>query len=983
MSTVKPSYASIDGAKESTPLAPEFRVYIEGVQVPFNTFSISSVYGSLPTCQIILPYMPYLQEIARNYRPKIHIFYTDDTTMRSNYEQGKEDDKALKDFALRVLFIGEIVSSNYSKSKTPFSSSSNISFMCEHKNAAVDEMSMRTAAFSLQEGSTEATTAQAEANAPVVLSNPMFLATQVVQGVDTKKKFDLSSASADEKDPSGVPTFLFDKYAGNFKGMPGLILRLWNIICTDAKNHSYQNDIMQRIYIRLFTNIGFLDGIVGHSLVEDFLENSRAPISADTLKQQGKAGELTGSHPGTALSPLKASFKAFDAFAADIQVTSLQGIMNQLPQSVGFMAFLKRLMAEFFYEVITLNSPVQRLDFSRRVELTKTKDVFEQLAIREGDTIAPAETIVKPVMPIYFSPKCNVLYPRMYSSISVNDAYAAAPSRVDVMVKQFGGVQAPLVLDFRSPPALRQALLDRHFEGTNEKTTLLDTFSIIGNTPAINEMGRGVFPKALWAPGWMSIVANKSADSDEIRSGFKELLTQYADYEYSIAITSTRTGTVEGIFNPYIIAGYPMDIVDPGVYRPSYHAFCTSVTHTVSASGSTSTAIGFTNAISYDELYTVDTPMSLPWLNEALGMGSSTTDGVSYSKLTGLQDTDAAIKDSANRYYLDVLGVGAAFPDALSQYKYFEKGVVPPTLLQPDVIEMLEVINTPEESITLCRRPIQTKPNVSAVYEMTFLDTDTPAFTPPKSALKGDFAFTPAKNASAAEVSFINTKNGKLSSGFNAFLDYTNFKVSAATVPPSTTPTTSSTSNEKPQASTGNNPSLVNSYTLFNVKNSWAAPFEVFKAKYPTVAAAIDAEEASLRTRFSDYPANAYKQLIFHESSFVPTSVNRKSKTPAVGLGQLITGYYIKKYPAAFEMTTNGFIQNAKACALILSGLKNSYKSFTWNDVIVSYNQGEGTVRKAKGAGNGAVDYSTCRAGGASGLDYFTAIFDTKSPRTV
>lgn len=183
-----------------------------------------------------------------------------------------------------------------------------------------------------------------------------------------------------------------------------------------------------------------------------------------------------------------------------------------------------------------------------------------------------------------------------------------------------GPIVLPLALDFRSPPQLRQAFLDRNFNNAKDITTPIDTYSIIGNTISPAEVGKGVKSKGIRAPGWMSIVAQKDSDTSEIKDGFKQLLTQYSDYEYSIAVSSTRNGAVEGIFNPYIIAGYPMDIIDPGIYRPSYHAFCTSVTHQISASGNVTTSIGFTNAISYDELYAVDTPMALPWLVEALGM---------------------------------------------------------------------------------------------------------------------------------------------------------------------------------------------------------------------------------------------------------------------------------------------------------------------------------------------------------------------------
>ena len=69
---------------------------------------------------------------------------------------------------------------------------------------------MRLAAFSTAEGSANAAATQTEANAPVMLSNPAFLSTQIVQGVDTTKVFDLSDST--KTDPSGVPAHLAERY---------------------------------------------------------------------------------------------------------------------------------------------------------------------------------------------------------------------------------------------------------------------------------------------------------------------------------------------------------------------------------------------------------------------------------------------------------------------------------------------------------------------------------------------------------------------------------------------------------------------------------------------------------------------------------------------------------------------------------------------------------------------------------------------------
>lgn len=852
---------------------------------------------------------------------------------------------------------------------------------------------MRLASFSLQEGSRTTAAQQAIANAPVSLSNPSLLATQIIQGVDRTKQFDLSKIERGSPtvDPSGIPAHLFDRYKEQFKGMPGLLLRLWNLICIDARNFDYSNDVMQRLYIPLITNLRFFEGVVAHPIVEEFLENNRATISREELDQTGSAGATVGSNPGTALSPLKASFPGLDSFSATIQIRALSKLLEVDPTVIGMMGLIKALYAEFFYEVITLASPVQRFDTGRQAELESVKDVYDKLEILEGDTIAPAETIVKPVMPIYFSPKCNVVYPKMYSSINVNDMYAEAPSRVEVNLSQLeGNVFLPRTLTFRSPPALRDAFLKRAIkDGAQEKA--IDTYDLMGNTVAINEIARGVSSKFIDAPSWMSQITTDTIDGFKKVESFKELLTQYADYEYSISITSTRTGAVDMVFNPYIIPGYPMDIIDPGIYRPSYHAFCTSVTHSISASGSVTTSAGFTNAISYDELYGVDTPMALPWLSDALGMNSTLdtsldTGDIKYSKLTSLLDADSPIIEAANLYYFKVLGVGAAFPDALTQYKYFDSEAIVPKILQPDVQEILQGTISPEQSLYLARRSIQTKANLEAVHAFKFIDTETEVFAP-VGPLRSDIAFTPSTAPAAGtvagkveQVSFSSTKNGKLASGFNAFLDYSLFTIQEATVStPSQKPASTSGSNQAPAASTGSNSTKVGSYSRFPVRTNHITPFEqVFRPAYSKVADTVDEMEALLRNTFNDYPQNLLKQILFAESSYIPTATS----SVAFGLGQLTYRYFLRRFPLAFKSTTLGFQENVRVAYKELARLKRSYPTFTWNDVAVAYNQGQDPVRKAKAIGNGNADYANCRRdslGGGGGLSYYNKVFDSSA----
>ena len=98
-------------------IAPNIKLYIEGVQVPWNTISISQTYTELPTATVQIPPASGLMDIIRGYQPKVHIFFQDVNT-------GGD----------RLLFWGHIVNASYSKSRAG-SGNSFISFQCAHKNA--------------------------------------------------------------------------------------------------------------------------------------------------------------------------------------------------------------------------------------------------------------------------------------------------------------------------------------------------------------------------------------------------------------------------------------------------------------------------------------------------------------------------------------------------------------------------------------------------------------------------------------------------------------------------------------------------------------------------------------------------------------------------------------------------------------------------------------------------------------------------------
>ena len=93
----------------------EFKLFIEGVEVPFISISIGQSYNGLPTANIQIPYFAGLQEIAKNYSPKVHVFYKD--YVFEKYLINKGIDKYDESEVLRTVFEGLILTSTYGRAK--------------------------------------------------------------------------------------------------------------------------------------------------------------------------------------------------------------------------------------------------------------------------------------------------------------------------------------------------------------------------------------------------------------------------------------------------------------------------------------------------------------------------------------------------------------------------------------------------------------------------------------------------------------------------------------------------------------------------------------------------------------------------------------------------------------------------------------------------------------------------------------------------
>ncbi len=297
--------------------------------------------------------------------------------------------------------------------------------------------------------------------------------------------------------------------------------------------------------------------------------------------------------------------------------------------------------------------------------------------------------VYKPQMYAYYAPLCNVILPFMYESMSVNIGTDQVPSRViyngmafsaDGMANATTSVN---MVNYVAPHSVRKALA----HGGNLKG-MLESLAAV---PGKYEWGTGVRTADGTLPYWYGVLSQQSTSSnignladdttlESLKNAWRKLYPEDpelnpwdielsgieayqrlfftgVDVEFSNIYSQARSGSVDGVFNPFIIPGYPMDVIDPSPLRESYHGFCTSVTHSIDAGGYAATSIGMSSAYTFSEIATCYIPGTYPWLLAQLKMDDNLS---MYGNTPAFQ--------RACQYYNDVLGVGAADPTILEAY---------------------------------------------------------------------------------------------------------------------------------------------------------------------------------------------------------------------------------------------------------------------------------------------------------------------------
>lgn len=726
-----------------------FSLYLEGVQIPFMSISLNSSLGNPPRMSVQIPSQTGLMDICRFYEPKIHLFFTDPIT-------GKDC----------VLFSGIVTATSYSKSSaTP--PRKYISFTCEHRYSQLNMVTLDYSGYASDSNASLTETNLPNAAVKVNLFNSLQSIGMALTGVNPAKssseeinlKNVLAKKEKGEAYPyNAIPEYLSD-LKNRFTGFPGVPLNLWN----QLKAQTYENHLMYegmtRMYIplveeglQLFRRIG------GHYLLEEKLNNTK--VSPCT---ESSTGENALETEPRLVPPHHKQF-LLSAIQADISTQIVYTAGQFSGEFTSFLSVLQNLMYAIEYDLVFLTSPA---------EVPK-----DPSSLVEGADTEAVDILVKPQMPHYYAPACNVVLPYMIDSVSITQDESVVPTRITAINDNVPGQTGQFGVNYRAPQSIREAVA----RGIAElDDTTASRYSSLARTTAASqfkigryEQGRGIRHQSIQMPKWLAMMAEtlsqespssseafpeeESEDGLEVEkhrkawhfrydpeekmkqlnpwdpaselNAFQRLLFSAADYKFTTEVAKSRTGTVSMIFNPYIVPGYPMDIIDPTPTEPSFHAFCIEVNHIITAS-SVGTSVSFVSAMTYQELGNYEQMYTTPWLQSALKTLAEETDGEKTIYRSSIVNNVSA-REAAAQFYLSALGVGAAPPELLydfstgTPYPYSKiKGSIFP--VSP---EGVDAHVSGEGNLYLAYRPIETKEQVEERFGVKFIDMTPDNYDP-------------------------------------------------------------------------------------------------------------------------------------------------------------------------------------------------------------------------------------------------------------
>ena len=667
---------SIPVGSELTEIKVE--VYIEGVQIPFVSVFLREAMGELPSCTIEIPPSPNWLLLDQSYYPKVHIF--------------------VNGF---MKFYGYVSAVGYSRTAM----SANTMLTCVHRFTHMQEIAQKYSGATNIGGNQDATGTAPFTNLSTALLNA----------------FEGLEPGVPPPTPNSIPpagdTSIFRGVGSNYQsylnnrwlGIPGVLINYWN----QAKVSSFQKtsiaQAMTELYIPLVENgLQFFQTLSGHPYLEALASQSPSMHCGKKLYTPPTRQGFTMSSSKSVLSLLPSTLNL-----------SFSNEMHSV------FSVYKQILGDVDYSMEVLSMPVSWASYG----------------------VDPIETVVHPIMPLYYSPSCNVVYPNMLIRTDINFDNWNMPTRfVGVANMALGEAESPTNpgLLIRSPASVRQAVAAQAAakSGTPGVGNLAHTLQRSYDAVGAHELGTGIRPFFFQIPQWMVWIFEQEngqyiADSTEIQTNYTKTMENmwaqiypnappslnpwnlsanglsttypqnayvlsslfaYADYMYALSCLSSKTARVECLFNPYIIPGYPMDVLDSSPYGTSFHGSVDAVQHSLTPTSAV-TSIELSSVMTYEELGQYFYPALQPWLAYALGIAG----------FPSLVNNPKGVQ-IANQFYYQVFGVGCIPPEALYDFT-------------SNTAKDYGNISSYSELLSV-QRPCMTLKEAEAQYSLTFISLD-------------------------------------------------------------------------------------------------------------------------------------------------------------------------------------------------------------------------------------------------------------------
>jgi hypothetical protein len=745
------------------------KLYVEGVQTPFVSITVSSGIGGLPTASVTIPPQAALMDIARFYSPKIHIFYTD---IINDYDDPKEADK--------LLFSGVIAQVYYNKRKD-VASGLGITFNCVHRYNFMNDMLIDYTGWL---NGDPINPAQAE-GIKADTANSTATVMEALTGVqDPKSEIGVEITPDTPEGKTSILPEKYKKYYNRVLGMPGVLFNFWNQMKRSAFNRQlrqgnlYYSEAFVKMYQPLTEDgLQFFSRLGGHYPIE-------AMVQADTHRVD-PCPDTPGKKDKIVIPPARQLFLS-SSVQAEMTVANIASYLQNSGEVTTIYQIFNNFYDSIDYEIVTLASPAE---VAIRADTVLTAEERAEFVERGGDTQSnethALDTIVKPKLPFYFSPTCNVLFPGMYSNVTVQYDEIGMPTRINL--KNLEGVdERGYKTNFRAPHSVREAIAKKvagvngvgGYSKDNIKYSLISTTGQSYGAIGMYEQGRGIKQETMHMPRWLSHFSsstlgghapvkdqapdktneqakyealnqlstgwakrypgdqmktlNPYAPQDTDISAHHRMLFSASDYYYTQRFASSKAGSVECPFNPHLTPGYPMDILEANPAYPSFHAMCVQVTHTFTESSMFTTA-QFVGAMTYAEMANYHIPFVSPMLQVALGLAENPT----------LVEPDEKALKTASDFYANTLGVPAVSPNELIDFRTM---LVKPKKWSTGSDSWTDGSGTPIPDVSnggernpmlsyygnlsLTYRPIEAKSDVERRFFLTFIDMEEGNYSP-------------------------------------------------------------------------------------------------------------------------------------------------------------------------------------------------------------------------------------------------------------